>query len=94
VGALNLILYVRWVMEVGSVSHTRLVFPAIAAIVARRPGLASLLPRRLGGWFNAMVIVFFLALNLYSLGWLLYPTFTPTQLTDESITPSGPQLFS
>jgi hypothetical protein len=68
--ALNLALYLRWVMEVGSVSHTRLVFPAIAAIsLLLAVGWHTLLPRRLAGWFSGVIIVAFLGLNLYSLGW-------------------------
>ena len=75
---MNVILYLRWVMEVGSVSHTRLMFPAISAVsLLLGLGWQALLPRRLGGWFSGLVTVLFLALNLYSLGWLLYPAFTP-----------------
>ncbi|MCL4295180.1 MAG: hypothetical protein KJ077_05610 [Anaerolineae bacterium] len=74
--AFNLALYLRWVMEVGSVSHTRLVFPAIAAIsLLLALGWHALLPRRLSGWFSAGVITALLALNIYSLGWLVYPAF-------------------
>ncbi|HXV43707.1 MAG TPA: hypothetical protein VEC96_11650, partial [Anaerolineae bacterium] len=47
---LNLALYGRWVMEVGSVSHTRLVYPAITAIsLLLALGWHALLPRRLAG---------------------------------------------
>jgi len=78
--ALNLTLYLRWLMEVGSVSHTRLVFPAIAAIsLLLALGWHALLPRRLAGWFSRAVILAFLWLNLYSLGWLLYPAFRPSE---------------
>ncbi|GIK38655.1 MAG: hypothetical protein BroJett011_24880 [Chloroflexota bacterium] len=74
--AFNLALYLRWVMEVGSVSHTRLVFPAITAIsLLLALGWHALLPRRLSGWFSAGVITALLALNIYSLGWLIYPAF-------------------
>ncbi|NJN96806.1 MAG: hypothetical protein HC875_23210 [Anaerolineales bacterium] len=78
--ALNLALYLRWLMEVGSVSHTRLVFPALAAIsLLLALGWHVFLPRRLTGWFNGIVLVVFLWLNLYSLGWLIYPAFRPNQ---------------
>ena len=76
---LSLALYLRWVMEVGSVSHTRLMFPAIAAIsLLLALGWHALIPRRLAAWFSGTVVALLLALNLYSLGWLLYPAFTPT----------------
>ncbi|MBI1878141.1 MAG: hypothetical protein HYR94_07930, partial [Chloroflexi bacterium] len=84
---LNLALYLRWVMEVGSVSHTRLVFPAIAAIsLLLALGWHALLPRRLAGWFSGGVIAAFLALNVYSLGWLIYPAFRPDEPADQPIT--------
>jgi hypothetical protein len=74
--ALNLALYFRWVMEVGSVSHTRLVYPAITAIsLLLALGWHAILPRRLAGWFSGAVIVSFLTLNIYSLGWLIYPAY-------------------
>jgi hypothetical protein len=79
---LNLFLYLRWVMDVGSVSHTRLVFPAIAAIsLLLALGWHALLPRRLAGWFSGLVTVLFLALNIYSLGWLIYPAFKPSEVS-------------
>ncbi len=85
---LNLILYVRWVMEVGSVSHTRLVFPAIGAIsLLLALGWHALVPRRLGSWFSGTVIAFFLTLNIYSLGWLIYPAFKPGNSTREPTLP-------
>ncbi|MBE7553381.1 MAG: hypothetical protein HS126_20100 [Anaerolineales bacterium] len=87
--AFNLALYLRWVMEVGSVSHTRLVFPAIAAIsLLLALGWHSLLPRRLSGWFSAGVITALLALNIYSLGWLIYPAFRPGEPASQQA--SGP----
>jgi hypothetical protein len=90
---LNLILYVRWVMEVGSVSHTRLVFPAIAAIsLLLALGWHALLPRRWGGWFSGIVIAFFLTLNIYSLGWLIYPAFRPGGPANQPITESERQV--
>lgn len=74
--AFNLALYLGWVMEVGSVSHTRLVFPAIAAIsLLLALGWHALLPRDLAGWFSGGVTLALLALNIYSLGWLIYPAF-------------------
>ncbi|MBN1219124.1 MAG: phospholipid carrier-dependent glycosyltransferase [Anaerolineae bacterium] len=77
---LNLILYLRWVMEVGSVSHTRLMFPAIAAIsLLLALGWHALIPIRWAGWFSGLVTVLLLALNSYSLGWLIYPAFTPAE---------------
>ncbi len=77
--ALNVILYLRWVMEVGSVSHTRLVFPAIAAIsLLLALGWHSLIPRRWAAGLTGLVTLLLLALNLYSLGWLIYPAFRPT----------------
>jgi hypothetical protein len=78
--ALNLALYGRWVMEVGSVSHTRLVYPAITAIsLLLALGWHALLPRRLAGWFSGAVIVSLVALNIYSLGWLIYPAYRVTE---------------
>ncbi len=75
---LNLVLYLRWVMEVGSVSHTRLIFPAITAIsLLLALGWHALLPRRLAWGFSSLVTALFLLLNIYSLGWLLYPAFRP-----------------
>jgi hypothetical protein len=86
--SLNLILYVRWLMDVGSVSHTRLVFPAIAAIsLLLALGWHTLLPYRLAGWFSGLVITAFLLLNLYSLGWLIYPAFRVDEQASESDTP-------
>lgn len=77
---LNLILYVRWVMEVGSVSHTRLIFPAITAIsLLLAGGWHTLIPRRVGGWFSGLLTLSLVALNLYSLGWLIDPAFTPNR---------------
>ncbi len=74
----NLALYLRWITEVGSVSHTRLVFPALAAIsLLLALGWHSLLPRRLGGWISGVTVTGLLALNLYSLGWLIGPAFRP-----------------
>jgi hypothetical protein len=78
--ALNLALYLRWVMEVGSVSHTRLIFPAITAIsLLLALGWQAWLPRRWGAGFSLALLAGLLALNLYSLGWLIYPAFRPTQ---------------
>ncbi len=77
--ALNVVLYLRWVMEVGSVSHTRLVFPAIAALsLLLALGWHSLIPRRWAAGLTGVVTIFLLALNLYSLGWLIYPAFRPS----------------
>lgn len=82
----NVALYLRWVMEVGSVSHTRLVFPAISAIsLLLALGWHAFLPRRLAGWFSGLVITLLLALNVYSLGWLIRPAFTPPPGPNESI---------
>lgn len=87
---LNLMLYVRWVMEVGSVSHTRLIFPAIAAIsLLLALGWHTLLPRRLAGWFSGLVIATFLTLNIYSLGWLIYPAFKPSESANQQISESA-----
>ncbi len=78
--ALNVILYFRWVMVVGSVSHSRLMFPAIAAIsLLLALGWHTVLPRRLGPWLSGTVLAGLLALNGYSLGGLLYPAFTPDE---------------
>jgi hypothetical protein len=77
---LNLVLYGRWLMEVGSVSHTRLVFPAIAAIsMLLALGWHALVPARLGGWLSSGIVIALLGLNLYSLGWLIYPAFRPSE---------------
>lgn len=87
--AFNLALYLGWVMEVGSVSHTRLVFPAIAAIsLLLALGWHALLPRRLSGWFSAGVITALLALNIYTLGWLIYPAFRTSEPANQQA--SGP----
>jgi hypothetical protein len=77
---LNLILYLRWVMEVGSVSHTRLLFPAITAIsLLLAVGWHALLPRSFAAWFSSLTGVGLLLLNLYSLGWLITPAFQPNE---------------
>jgi hypothetical protein len=75
---LNFVLYLRWVMEVGSVSHTRLVFPAITAIsLLLALGWHSLLPPKLQGWFSGAIVALLIAFNIYSLGGLIAPAFTP-----------------
>lgn len=79
--ASSLALYVRWVMEVGSVSHTRLMFPAIAAIALLLiVGWQQLLPRSAHVWFGGLLVVAFIAINLYSL-MLLQRAFTPNALS-------------
>lgn len=89
--ALNLALYFRWVMDVGSVSHTRLVFPAIAAIsLLLALGWHALLPRGLAPVFSALVIAGFLALNLYSLGRLIYPAFRIDEPANRQALQAGP----
>ena len=81
--AMNLVLYVQWVTEVGSVSHTRLIFPAITAIALLLTlGWHALIPRRFGLWLSGAVTISLLALNIFVLGWLIAPAFTPT--TDNS----------
>ena len=81
---LNLTLYVRWVMSVGSVSHTRLIFPALTAIsILLALGWHSLLPRELGGWFSGLLTTSLLLMNIYSLGWLIYPAFRTNSTTME-----------
>ncbi len=76
---ISLVLYTRWVMSVGSVSHTRLIFPAITAIsLLLAIGWHTFIPRRFEIWFSGLVIVLFFSLNLYSLNGLLRPAFTPT----------------
>jgi hypothetical protein len=83
-------LYLRWVMSVGSVSHTRLMFPAITAIsLLLALGWHALLPRRLAWGFSGGVVILLLALNLYSLGWLLYPAFNPVPQT-ATVSPTSP----
>jgi len=77
---LNFILYLRWVMEVGSVSHTRLMFPAIAAIgMLLALGWHSLMPQRAQWGLAISITASFLAINLYALSSLLYPAFTPNE---------------
>lgn len=83
---LNVALYLRWVMAVGSVSHSRLMFPAIAAIsLLLAVGWHALLPRRWAGGFSAGLIILLLALNVYSLGWLIYPAFRPEGRVEETV---------
>jgi hypothetical protein len=78
--SLNFILYLRWVMEVGSVSHTRLMFPAIAAIAMLLAlGWHSLMPQRAQWGLAISITISFLAINLYALGGLLYPAFAPNE---------------
>jgi hypothetical protein len=93
---MNLMLYLRWVMSVGSVSHTRLVFPAIAAIsLLLALGWHALLPQRLEGWFSGLVTTLLLALNIYSLGWLIYPAFRPVEsLPRQTEASASPTLYS
>jgi hypothetical protein len=75
---LNLALYGRWVMAVGSVSHTRLIFPAITAIsLLLALGWHAWLPRPLESWFAGLLAAGLLTLNIYNLGWLIYPAFNP-----------------
>ena len=76
--SLSLILYARWVMEVGSVSHTRLIFPSITAIsLLLALGWHTFLPNRIAMGFSGLVTAGLIALNVYSLGGLIYPAFTP-----------------
>ncbi|RMF01910.1 MAG: hypothetical protein D6768_09535, partial [Chloroflexi bacterium] len=64
---LNVALYVQWITQVGSVSHTRLIFPAITAMsLLVALGWHLLIPRRLGWWFSGLVSALLLALNIYS----------------------------
>lgn len=89
--SLNLALYTRWVMEVGSVSHTRLIFPAITAIsLLLALGWHALLPARLEAWFSALLTISLLTLNVYSLGWLIYPAFKPHRPAGPSMLPVNP----
>ncbi len=80
---LNLSSYLGWVMKVGSVSHTRLIFPSMAAIsLLIAWGWHSLLsyiflPKN-QIWFCGLVSGLLLALNFYTLGGLIYPAFTPS----------------
>ena len=75
---LNVALYLRWVMVVGSVSHTRLIFPAIPAIsILLALGWHALLPRRGQSWFTLVLTAGLLGLNIYSLAWLIGPAFQP-----------------
>ncbi len=75
---MSLFLYVRWVMDVGSVSHTRLMFPALAAIALLLAlGWHVFIPARWAGWFSGVVVALLLTLNVYALGWLIGPAFTP-----------------
>ncbi len=77
---LNLLLYLRWVMEVGSVSHTRLIYPAITAIsLLLALGWHALFPQRIQIWFSGLLTAGLLILNVYSLGWLINPAFTPPE---------------
>jgi hypothetical protein len=77
--AMNVVLYIRWVTSVGSVSHTRLVFPAITAIsLLFAVGWHSLIPVRFERWFSGAVMAVFIMLNFYVLAQLLYPAFIPT----------------
>ena len=77
---LNLVLYIRWVMLVGSVSHTRLIFPALPAIsILLALGWHALIPRRGQAWLTVSLTAGLLALNIYSLAWLIGPAFQPSQ---------------
>ncbi len=88
---MSLVLYLRWVMEVGSVSHTRLIFPAITAIsLLIALGWHALIPCRLAACFTGLVTVFLVALNVYALGWLIYPAFTPN--STQAAAPTGANL--
>lgn len=83
---LNLTLYLRWVMEVGSVSHTRLIFSALAPIsLLLALGWHVWLPSRLAGWFSGLVVALLLTLNIYSLGWLIDPAFVPSPLLNRPV---------
>jgi hypothetical protein len=77
---LSLALYARWVMVVGSVSHTRLIFPAITAIsLLLAWGWHTWWPRPWGWVLSSLVAFSLLAVNGYSLGWLIGPAFRPNQ---------------
>ena len=77
---LNLALYTRWVMAVGSVSHTRLIFPAITAIALLLAwGWHIWWPRRWSWVLSGLITFSLLVINVYSLGWLVGPAFRPNQ---------------
>ncbi len=76
--AMNLVLYVRWVSEVGSVSHTRLIFPAITAIsILLALGWHTLIPRRWHAALSMTIIALMAAINIYALAGVLAPAFSP-----------------
>ncbi len=90
--AINSGLYLRWLMEVGSVSHTRLMFPAIAAIsLILALGWLSWLPKIVQAWLTGGLVVGLLCLNLYSLT-LLQRAFTPNQQMLAEAAPLNLQL--
>jgi hypothetical protein len=61
---MNIGLYIRWVTSVGSVSHTRLVFPAITAIsLLLATGWHTLTPARMQRWLSAVVMATLIMLN-------------------------------
>ncbi|MDM8521147.1 hypothetical protein QUF64_13970 [Anaerolineales bacterium HSG6] len=75
---INLLLYIRWVMEVGSVSHTRLMFPAIMAIsVLLGLGWHAWLPKWVSYYFAGGLVGGLLLINLTALT-LLNHVFQPT----------------
>ncbi|MEM7344647.1 MAG: phospholipid carrier-dependent glycosyltransferase [Chloroflexota bacterium] len=85
---LNIILYIRWVMSVGSVSHTRLIFPALTAVsLLLAIGWQAILPKRLTIWLSGFVTISLLLFNLYALGWLIYPAFTPNKQVEANPQP-------
>jgi hypothetical protein len=89
--ALNLALYVRWVTAVGSVSHTRLIFPAISAVsILLALGWHALIPPRGEAWFSLLLTAALVGLNLYSLGWLIGPAFQPNRTRFYRTTESDP----
>ncbi len=80
---LNIALYLRWITEVGSVSHTRLIFPAITAIsLLLAIGWHTLLPNRWYYWLTAIIAISFFSLNVYALTQLITPAFRPNTKTE------------
>ena len=72
-------LFLRWVADVGTVSHSRLMYPAIAAFsLLLAWGWHQLVPARWDGWVSAAGAGALAALATLSVPLLLIPAFVPS----------------